>query len=329
MAGDADVSPVHVLLAADDAATRGQCQGLLEEQPGTRVDAETDFRGAMASARQAPPDALVVGLGAQREPALQFIREFRALHADVPVVVVAARGSEGAVVAFLRSGATSYVPARWLRRDLVTTVRALVEARADLRRDPRVFGSLQEVRWNFRIGNDRSLVRPLVMYLQKQVARLDLCGRQELVRVGVALSEAMSNAIIHGNLEVSSDLIAEDTTAFERAIAERLQATPYRDRVIEVEAALTHQQAAFVVRDEGPGFDPARVPDPTEPENLRRAHGRGLLLIHTFMDEVMHNARGNEITLIKRRQPRLPSGGEDGDAGFQNRPAPAPPPGRA
>ena len=56
-----------------------------------------------------------------------------------------------------------------------------------------------------------------------------------------------------------------------------------------------------MVRDEGPGFDPATLPDPTDPSNLERVGGRGLLLIRTFMDEVRHNESGNEITFVKRR----------------------------
>ncbi len=55
----------------------------------------------------------------------------------------------------------------------------------------------------------------------------------------------------------------------------------------------------FVIRDEGPGFDHRKVSDPTQAENLDRVSGRGLLLIHSFMDEVSYNDRGNEITLVK------------------------------
>ena len=55
-------------------------------------------------------------------------------------------------------------------------------------------------------------------------------------------------------------------------------------------------------RDEGPGFDPATVPDPTDPANLEKASGRGLLLIRAYMDEVIHNRTGNQVTLVKRRE---------------------------
>ncbi|MGE0608143.1 MAG: ATP-binding protein, partial [Pirellulales bacterium] len=51
------------------------------------------------------------------------------------------------------------------------------------------------------------------------------------------------------------------------------------------------------------GFDPSKLPDPTDPANLEKASGRGLLLMRSFMDEVTYNATGNQITLVKRRQP--------------------------
>ena len=59
--------------------------------------------------------------------------------------------------------------------------------------------------------------------------------------------------------------------------------------------------ASFIIRDEGPGFDPSKLPDPTDARNLGKPSGRGLLLIRTFMDEVGYNPSGNEIRLIKRR----------------------------
>ena len=66
-------------------------------------------------------------------------------------------------------------------------------------------------------------------------------------------------------------------------------------------AALCRNDVTCVIRDEGQGFDPSTLSHPTAPANFERRTGRSLLLIPNFMDEVRHNAVGNEITLVNRR----------------------------
>ena len=56
----------------------------------------------------------------------------------------------------------------------------------------------------------------------------------------------------------------------------------------------------FVVRDEGHGFDVGNLSDTTEPENIDLVNGRGVLLMRSFMDEVMFNELGNDVTMVKR-----------------------------
>jgi anti-sigma regulatory factor (Ser/Thr protein kinase) len=58
-----------------------------------------------------------------------------------------------------------------------------------------------------------------------------------------------------------------------------------------------------VIKDEGPGFDPARVADPTAGENIEAEHGRGILLMKTFMDEVRYENGGKEVHLRKKLLP--------------------------
>ena len=73
-------------------------------------------------------------------------------------------------------------------------------------------------------------------------------------------------------------------------------------RRVTITSRVTPDQVRYTVCDQGPGFDPSLLPDPLDPENLLRAHGRGLMLIRSFMDEVAHNESGNEITMVKRRE---------------------------
>lgn len=95
--------------------------------------------------------------------------------------------------------------------------------------------------------------------------------------LGMAVRESMANAVSHGN-DFSSDKSVY--VAIER-----------RDDVITVR-----------IRDEGEGFDPEEVPDPTAPENLLKASGRGLLLMRALVDEFTirrAGPRGMESTLVK------------------------------
>ena len=53
------------------------------------------------------------------------------------------------------------------------------------------------------------------------------------------------------------------------------------------------------VRDEGQGFDPSVVPDPTEPNRISLPYGRGIMLMRAYLDEIIYNQQGNEVQLVK------------------------------
>ena len=91
----------------------------------------------------------------------------------------------------------------------------------------------------------------------------------------VGLTEALSNAMLYGNADDPSQSVRLEVTIE----SGRLKAT---------------------VRDQGAGFDPASIPDPTRPENVCQPCGRGLYLMRQLLDEVCYNDRGNEVTLVLR-----------------------------
>ena len=101
---------------------------------------------------------------------------------------------------------------------------------------------------------------------------------------------------------MGSALREEDGNAYLALVKRRSREAPYGDRRIHVEAKLTRNGATFILRDGGSGFDPEALPDPTDPANLDKASGRGVLLMRAFMDEVVYNALGNAVTLVKRRE---------------------------
>ncbi|MFZ5828570.1 MAG: ATP-binding protein, partial [Planctomycetota bacterium] len=218
----------------------------------------------------------------------------------VPVILMTSEGSEEIAVQALRRGAASYVPKRRLAQDILATVRGVLGVAGQQRGRARLLGHLSQSNCAFELPNDCTLFEPLIGYLQESITQLGICDESDYTRISIALAEALSNAAFHGNLEIPSALRGDDEDAYCRMIDERLQKRPYCERRIHVVATMSREEARFVVRDEGPGFDPQSLPDPTDPANLEKLSGRGVLLMRSFMDELTYSPRGNEVTLVKR-----------------------------
>jgi len=99
-------------------------------------------------------------------------------------------------------------------------------------------------------------------------------GERQLFGVKLALEESVLNAIKHGN---------------------KLDST----KKVIIEFSLDDEKAVLSVEDEGEGFDPDAVPDPTKEENLEAFTGRGLVLMRAYMDSVEFNDKGNKVTMTK------------------------------
>jgi anti-sigma regulatory factor (Ser/Thr protein kinase) len=216
-----------------------------------------------------------------------------------------AHGSEDVAVQALARGAASYVPKSKLAQELPEVVESVLAVSKADRHNEQLGECLRRTANEFVLKNDTALVYPLVDHCQRLVTRMNLCDDTGRIRVGIALEEALLNALYHGNLELTAEALREARSGMVsdggNLIDQRRNQLPYRDRRIHFNISVTPDEAQFVVRDEGPGFNPADVPDPTDPANLERESGRGLLLMRSFMDEVQYGPGGNEVTLIKRR----------------------------
>ena len=106
-------------------------------------------------------------------------------------------------------------------------------------------------------------------------------SEQDRFAVHLALEEAIVNAIKHGN-------------HYDPA------------KRVRVDYEITDRRVLAHVADQGAGFDPDRVPDPTLPENLEKDSGRGVMLMREFMTWIGFNERGNRVTLCRHRSARTP-----------------------
>jgi CheY-like chemotaxis protein len=248
-----------------------------------------------------PVDLVLTDLVMPEMDGLELVAELRLTYPHVPTILMTSRGNEETVVRALQAGAASYVPKRLLGQELLDTVHRVLVVSSRQRGQTRLLAHMVQSHCSLVLENDCTLVEALVRYLQDCIVQMGLCGEAECIRVGMALEEALVNALYHGNLAVNSELRGEDDAAFYEVAAERARQSPYRERHIYVGVDLSRLEATFTIRDEGAGFDPGSLPDPTDPENLEKASGRGILLMRAFMDNVNYNSTGNTVTLVKRR----------------------------
>ena len=228
----------------------------------------------------------------------------RRQHGNIPVILMTAHGSEDVAMKALRTGAANYVPKKDLVHELLETIDRVLSVLAVDGHRRRTMGSLCRRESVFEIDNDPELITPLSNLLQDELYATGFCDSTTCVRIGVALTEALTNALFHGNLEVSSELRQDDVDTFFEVVAQRRSEPPYNARRIHVRATLDRKSVTYSIRDEGPGFE-HRQPSPADDaRSVTRIGGRGLLLIRSFMDKVTFNDRGNEIVLLKRRGAR-------------------------
>jgi len=100
---------------------------------------------------------------------------------------------------------------------------------------------------------------------------------EDQAQIGMAVREWTVNAVVHGNRYSNK-------------------------KKVHMEIERGKESLAFVIGDEGEGFDPSSIPDPLAPENLLRQSGRGILLVRAFMDEFDIHPRpggGTEARMVK------------------------------
>ena len=289
-----------VLVVDDAAVDRKLVGGLLAKGKNFDVQLAASGEEALAKLADVRPALVVTDLVMPGMSGLELVARIVEQHPEIPVILMTGKGSEEIAVKALKAGAASYVPKGVLHQYLLNTVQDVLDMVNERSIHAQLMSCLTRGQFRFVLNNDPGLIPSLVNHVQSLVTSVGLCDDAGVIRVCIALEEALRNALFHGNLELTSEQREGDQEVYQRLIDERTRITPYSNRQLDVTVEVTPTTGRFVIRDQGPGFDPSKLPDPTDPANLEKVSGRGLLLMRTFMDEVTFNKTGNEVTMIKR-----------------------------
>ena len=133
---------------------------------------------------------------------------------------------------------------------------------------------MERTNQTLRIPSRVAEIRSVQDFILQKMAEVGFNGDSRFA-VRLALEESLINAVKHGNNFDPS-------------------------RSVYVKYDITNERVLIKVKDEGRGFDPETVPDPTSEENLAKPYGRGIMLMRAYMDEVTYSDCGTEVTLMKK-----------------------------
>lgn len=287
------------ILIVDDAETeRIRISGLLSADEEHAVHHVESGNQALDAIDELSVDLVVTDLRMPEMNGIELIEELQERYPRIPVILMTGFGSEEETVQAIQQGASGYLNKSAVAKELAPLATRLLAARATDLAHAEVLRRREVDEYRFKLPSRRSFMSATAGFLRGRIQAAEICPDKELLRLGIAIEEALLNGCLHGNLELDSELREGEGSRFEALADQRSDLPPWNTRHVHVDASITQERARIVVRDEGNGFDPESLPDPTDPENLLKPHGRGVMIMKMFLDEVYWNAKGNEVTLV-------------------------------
>ncbi|WP_419189019.1 response regulator [Stieleria marina] len=294
----------RILIAEDSPTQAFQIQTKLVDE-GYEVLLANDGQQALEQIPKFWPHLLLTDMEMPVMDGLDLVTKATDEYPAIPIILITAKGSDETAVEALNLGAAAYLPKSLLDEKLFQTIDEVLDVMETADSYGELLSKMEHSEFQFCIDNKIELIRPLVDLVKQMCLGVGLCDDAESVRVGVAVDHAMRNAILHGNLELTTEALETEDDLYVQGeptmIEQRAAQSDYCDRRVSVKVAISPQQATCVIRDDGPGFDLSILPNDDTKDRLDSGRGRGYVLMKSLMDDVHFNDKGNEITMVKRR----------------------------
>jgi len=244
---------------------------------GVELDVLASAQMALSVLQSRFCDALLLEVPLPDMPAPQMVAITRNRFPFLPIIVLAGESGMSEAVGALKAGAFHFIPSNFEPRQTLGALRkilALQNAPVTLSRAlPDLKQTIQ-----FSLPSTLDYITGAAAHLTETLVRFGVITVEEL-NIKIALVEALTNAMEHGN-------------GFDP------------NKRVKVDAKFFENKAEIKITDQGKGFNHRKLPNPTSPENLYKPRGRGIYMMHRLMDEVHFNRKGNCVRLVKYR--RLP-----------------------
>jgi len=267
------MEPFKILIVDDDRGRAEQIQQLLLTKNFTSEIISTGD-SALRFIQDNGFDLILTNLLLKDMDGVELVATIQQLQPDLPVVIMSTPQHTSRTIKALYAGAHHFIREPFELKEVVDTIEKLLCYPKEKILMQKVLPFLNE-QAQFVIPSDFAFMGAVVQYTCELVVKFEI-AEPDNIHLKIALLEAITNAIEHGN-----------------------QFSP--KKTVQIQIKVNREQATFIVKDQGPGFDYRNLPDPTKPENITKVRGRGVYMIYRIMDSVRFNPAGNQITMIKKK----------------------------
>lgn len=265
-----------ILVVDDEQSIRVLLNDILSAE-GYIVEDASNGKEAVERIEADAPDLVITDLQMPIMDGLDLIRKVRSEWPDILFLIITGYATVDSAIQALQLGAINYITKPFKMEDLLSIVRKGLRIN-ELKQVTMETLPYMEQTLRFNIPSRIKLIQGIIQKVIQSLISLGFEPTEVQNTIPLILNEAITNAIRHGNK-------GDD------------------NKSVEINVFINSSGYSITVRDEGHGFDPQSIPDPTEPENLLKTSGRGIFLIRCKVDNVEFNPKGNEMIMFKAKEP--------------------------
>lgn len=259
-----------VLIVDDSAFDRQMATSVLSQDDGLKVESVDGGAAALERLQLGGVDLVVTDLQMPMIDGIQLVMNIRDDFPEVPVILMTGEGSELTAMEALTHGAVNYVPKKIMNEWLPRTVYEALAAQNFERTHQEILDVASYAEMRLNLSDSPGLVKALLQKIEQTAAGILSCPRSDIVRLGIAVKEAIEHA-------------------------HKLNSQ------IEFEYLIEPERCRFVLRTREEGksiFDPEELPSQEKKNAFESEDGRGFFLMRSHLDEVLIDDSGTEAILI-------------------------------
>lgn len=266
----------NILIVDDEELNRILLSQMLEETGNYTVDKAENGKVAWTMVQDYNYDLIISDIKMPEMNGLELLELVKGYNQAIPVVVVTAFASIETAVEAIQKGASNFLKKPFTLEEISSVTTKALKAAAHRKIQS---GKLENLSRSFSVTtkSKHSIIDPVFHQIRDIAKYFGFSDNQLHMNIYLSLSEAIANAVDHGN---KGD----------------------ENKNITIHSSVNNTGITISVVDEGDGFNPTLVSDPTDGSNILRSNGRGIFLMKCYMDSVTYEKNGSKVTMVIQPQ---------------------------